>query len=253
MSEFQIDDEGSGKNDRSTIEFPYYDLESAIRIAQVIHERAGGRCSLDQLAALLEMAPNTGGFRARISPARTFGLITSERSAVFLTELGEQIVDPSHEAAARIEAFLTVPLYRALFDKFRSKLLPKTEGLERSIVELGVAPKQAGKARNAFERSAQLAGFFDNGKDRLIEPIRREVSAKTVVNAPAEIEQIPHRPVRESNNPLISGLFEKLPSQGSTWEEKDRIKWLSAANTIFDLLYEGEASITISSSRTNGT
>ena len=37
---------------------------------------------------------------------------------------------------------------------------------------------------------------------------------------------------------LIEGLIKKLPPESSAWATRDRYKWLQAANTIFDLIYE---------------
>jgi hypothetical protein len=39
------------KRFRSEIEFPYADLESAVELAQTIHEKAGSSCETDELAA----------------------------------------------------------------------------------------------------------------------------------------------------------------------------------------------------------
>ena len=36
--------------------------------------------------------------------------------------------------------------------------------------EVGVSPKQTGKARQAFMRSPRQAGFFAHGEDRLVRP-----------------------------------------------------------------------------------
>ena len=41
------------KRERSTIEFPYADLDLAIRIAQTIYDRAGTSCETRQLAGWL--------------------------------------------------------------------------------------------------------------------------------------------------------------------------------------------------------
>lgn len=43
-----------------------------------------------------------------------------------------------------------------------------------------------------------------------------------------------------SEQPLIQGLFEKLPSPGP-WAQSARQHWLDAAKVIFDLVYEPEA------------
>lgn len=40
--------------------------------------------------------------------------------------------------------------------------------------------------------------------------------------------------------PLIRGLIEKLPEAGSKWNLVDRAKWLNAAASNFDLMYESE-------------
>jgi hypothetical protein len=56
--------------------------------------------------------------------------------------------------------------------------------LEREIVELGVAEKQKDKARQVFERSADQAGFFEHGPNRLVMPgIAARHSAKMTSRA----------------------------------------------------------------------
>ena len=37
------------------------------------------------------------------------------------------------------------------------------------------------------------------------------------------------------------GLIKKLPPESTAWATKDRYKWLQAANTIFDLIYDESA------------
>ena len=53
-------------------------------------------------------------------------------------------------------------------------MLPPAAALEREMGQLGVASKQTGKARQAFERSAEQAGFFAHGADRLVMPVGLE-------------------------------------------------------------------------------
>lgn len=40
------------------------------------------------------------------------------------------------------------------------------------------------------------------------------------------------------HDPMIVGLFKKLPPADSSWETADRIKWLKTAANIFGLIYE---------------
>jgi hypothetical protein len=51
------------------------------------------------------------------------------------------------------------------------------------------------------------------------------------------------------HDPLVLGLFRKLPEPDEDWPAKDRLKWLQPAANIFDLVYKGEGGITVSLAR----
>ena len=51
------------------------------------------------------------------------------------------------------------------------------------------------------------------------------------------------------HDPLILGLFRKLPAPDEDWPAKDRLKWLQTAANIFDLVYKGEGGIVVSLAR----
>jgi hypothetical protein len=162
--------------------------------------------------------------------------------------------------AARARAFLTVPLYQRVYDEFRGKQLPpRPHGLEQAFVRLGVATKQRTNARLAFDRSAKQAGFFDNGNDRLVEPIIAG-GASAERGQPATV--VPDvepgtkagrllRKIRSDEeggddlHPFIQGLLDTLPAPNSTWAIEGRAKWLQAAANIFDLIYMGDGTISI--------
>src|SRR5579883_3226207 len=159
------------KRKMSSIAFPYYDLENIMEIARKIHEQAGHQpCEVADLAGWLGQTITSGTFRLRMSAARMFGLIKGDRGQVQLSDIGIRAVDPATERQARAEAFLSVELYRAIYEKFRGKMLPSQSGLENEMVALGVAEGQKDKARQTFERSARQARFFDHGADRLVMP-----------------------------------------------------------------------------------
>ena len=107
------DDGADSKRERSTIDFPYMDLGMAISVANGVHARVGGgACQHDELAVQLGLSPSSSAYRTRISTARMFGLIASERGsdAVRLTDLGSRIVDSTQARDAR--ARVTWPLSR---------------------------------------------------------------------------------------------------------------------------------------------
>lgn len=58
------------------------------------------------------------------------------------------------------------------------------------------------------------------------------VQAKPVLQVPPPVRKQP-----EGNDPLIEGLFSKLPAPESEWPLQARQKWLQTAANIFDLMY----------------
>lgn len=228
-----------GKRERSSILFPYQTLDDAIAIAKAIHELHGSSCQYDQIAAHLKQSPNSSGFRIQVGSAKTFGLVTTGQGTVTLTTLGTKICDPQQERAARVEAFLAVPLYNAVYEKFKGNALPPTTGLEAAVVSMGVAQKQKERARQVLQRSAQQAGFFQFGNDRLVLPAFK-ASAAPIVNPP-EPEEPEKKKTKDEDDeelhPFIRGLLKKLPAPDSEWPMDGRAKWLQTAANIFDLMY----------------
>jgi hypothetical protein len=156
-----IDQEGSDETrERSTIGFPYNDLEQAVRVASAVHRIGGTSSTREQLAADLKVSSTGGGFSLLLQTAKTFGFVTYGQGSIQLTQLGQQINDHKQEKAAKATAFLTVPLYKAIYDKYKTGTIPPAAALESEMAGLGVAKKQTDKARQVFHRSAQQAGFF---------------------------------------------------------------------------------------------
>jgi hypothetical protein len=58
-----------------------------------------------------------------------FGLIETTNGNHKLTPLGRAIVDPQQEREARARAFLNVPLYKAIYDKYKGGVLPPAAAL----------------------------------------------------------------------------------------------------------------------------
>ena len=162
---------GESKREQSTILFPYLDLNVGIEVAKAIYEARGhGGVEAHELAAQMDQTVS-GAFRLKTGTARIFGLTEKDgRDATRLSELGRAIIEPETEKAARAEAFMRVPLYAAIYEKYKGQRLPPMKALEREMQSLGVSSKQADKARQAFDRSAKLAGYREHGDDRLVRP-----------------------------------------------------------------------------------
>lgn len=227
---------------RSTIGFPYADLANAEQLVRAVYEH-GRDCTVDQLAAWVSPPVNaqSGGFRSRVTAAQMFGLLERMRGRgrLGLTDLADRIFDPSTAADARVEAFMNVPLFAAVYDAYAGRRLPPAEALEQHIGQLGVAPKQVTRARQTLMGSAARAGFLHAEEGRLVTPARNGVPADEPSpegGGPKESEPPPKTPL-PLQDPMLRGLFERLPDAGSDWGKRARDHWIAAARTIFVLVY----------------
>jgi hypothetical protein len=154
------------KRDRTLIEFPYTDLKRAQELTKALAD-AGGKVWIDQtnLAVAMDMSAAGGTFRGRLSAARMFGLVETEGAKVRISDLGLLVLEEATAKAARAEAFLRVPLYKAMHEAYAGLVLPPAAAVERQMATFGVPPKQTERARQAFASSAQEAGFIaSNGR-----------------------------------------------------------------------------------------
>ena len=237
-------DVGKQERERSTISFPYMDLDDALAVASGIQRTSGpSPCTHDQLAAELNLSMNSSGYRMRLSAARIFGLIDTERGGgVRLTALGLRSVDETQARRAKVDAFLSVPLYRALVEELRGKVVPPPAALERVIAALGVSPKQTDRARQAFERSAQSAGFFDKGRDKLVSPAFNDGDTRDKQeNKKGSGGGRGGNGEDDDLHPLIQGLVAELPNKREEWPVEKRVHWLQIAVNTFSLLYGNQS------------
>jgi len=235
---------------RSTIKFPYGDIEDALKVAEAIHTNYGLGCELEQLAAQLSSTTTSSSFRTKLSTAKTFGVIAGRRKRAELTDLGRQIVDPTHTASARVTSFLGVPLYKALYEEFSGGLLPGDSGIEAEMIKLGVTRNSVDRARQAFQRSADAAGFFAQGRNRLVKPaagngavpedehVESQGMADSAGASPTggEFRNDP----RLELHPLLDGIWATLPPVDGSFSKSQRERWLQMAQLALEMVYGGE-------------
>jgi hypothetical protein len=223
--------------ERSIIKFCYEDLSSAQTVVKALHSQYGGRATYDQIAAELQSSPISGAFRNKVSAARLFGFVTVERQGfISSTALGTSLLDERTASDAKAEGFLHVPLYAQLYDRFRNSTLPGDKGLENVIREMGVAAKQVVTARQVFQRSAQQAGYFRHGRDRLVKPPRGIVTESGYAEERTDERQEEGQPGMQAD-PLLASLFQKLPPKDEGFSKSQRDNFVTALNAIFTLVY----------------
>jgi hypothetical protein len=147
--------------------YPVYDLEDSIALARAVRDKGGGAVSAHQLAGFLDYSgTNNGAFIRRLAAARYFGLIQDSGKLVSVTRLANTILAPERpgedDRRARVEAFLKVPLFKALYERYKTGSLPPEAGLRNAFETQFELPRaQTQRAYRAFIDSARQAGFFD--------------------------------------------------------------------------------------------
>lgn len=223
---------------RSTVPFPYAALSDGEAVARELQNYGGG-ASPEDLANALGQKARSGAFRQKVSSARLFGLVSVARGEVSLTPLGRRILDPERRDAARVQAFFNVPFYKDVFETYRGETLPKPSALDADFVRRGVSPKSASTSRQVFLRSAELAGFFLRGPNRLILP---PVGASGVPGAAGERDKSP--PAEKTSRgdsagatttlaPALESLWLTLLRDGAGWDAARVKAYVDGARNVY--------------------
>lgn len=170
--------------ERSAIGFPAYGLADSVAVADTIHNKGGGLVNRGQLAALLDYkSTQNGAFMSRMSSAKMFNLVAEQAGQLSLTATATMILMPEsidQQRAALVNAFLAVPLFKAIYNEYLGKELPQGLGLQNAMRNrFKIAPKRIDIAIKNFFESAEKANFFETrgSKTQLIIPVIR--TAKT--------------------------------------------------------------------------
>lgn len=146
---------------------PVYSLADSLAVADAIYKKGGGSASNDQLAAFLGYkSTNNGSYLSRVAAARIFDFVGGQGNSLTITLRAQSILMPEYTHTARaatIQAFLDVPLYKAIYDEYHGKDLPSVPfGMSNALrTRFGVAPSRVEGGLRAFLDSADQAGFFE--------------------------------------------------------------------------------------------
>jgi len=228
-------DEGATERQRSAIVFPYGSLGDAEDVAEKLQETYGGSATPDQLAHALGSTLKSGGFRVKLATARTFGVLDGTRGAANLSTLGRRLVDPTTRDDARVEAFLAVPLFAEIFKEFQGQLLPADAGLEKKMADLGVSTKQTAKARSAFQRSAERAGFFQMGRNRLVKPPTNLPDSKGPTGPEKSSAMPPATSPSATAEPVLA-MWHKLLREGRDWSAQQTHDYVEKTRQLQEFL-----------------
>jgi hypothetical protein len=169
---------------------------------------------------------------------------TERYEAIRLTELGRLVVDAQREREGRAKAFLSVPLFRAVFDKFKGGVLPPPAALEKELVSLGVASTLKDMARRVLERSAEQAGYYDHGRERLVMPGVAPPGDHQSTGASEKGGGISGSGGGGGTglnlDPLLIELLRKIPSKEEGWAPSRRVRWFRTFAMNVSQIYDGD-------------
>ena len=149
----------------SEVRFPVYSLLDSLEVARAIHEKGGGLASNEQLAVFLRYrGSNNGSYLARVAAARMFDFVAGEGSRLTISPRAQTILMPVYKEQVEqglLDAFMGVPLYRAVYEEYLGKDLPSPFGMTNALrTRFGVAPSRVEPALRALMESADQAGLF---------------------------------------------------------------------------------------------
>ena len=110
-----------------------------------------------------------------------------------------------------------------------------------------MSEKQKGRARQVFERSAEQAGFFEHGKNRLVAP---GVASGQHPPKGKDVGSGNDSGTGGSDDPLIRALIQKLPPNGP-WSADERVTWLKMLTMAFQITYGPDEAIEIKKEAAN--
>ncbi len=204
----------TAKRSLSKISFPYSDLAETEAAARRV-AGSGGQCRPEQLSAWLgHVKLDSGAFRNKVAAAKLYGVLEGGRNGLALTGIGRRLVDEAHARQARVEAFLSVPLYLKIYEAHRGKAMPGVMALELEMLRHGVSRTQVKAARQVFLRSAEQAGFLEAGPGHLVLP------SGTVFPVAASPGQTPGGAYPK----VVEAILEQAP-WGQEWTEQAFDEW----------------------------
>lgn len=243
---------------------PYYTLDQSIEVAKVIHEKAGGSCDRAQLATLLNYnGVKNGAFLTRVTAAKIFGLISQHGDQLTVTDSAHKIlhpVTPSQGERAKVDAFLTVGLFRKAFDEFNGINLPDEVGLKNLfLTKYQIVEERTGPSVRVMLDSAEQAGLFRaaGNRSKMVMPLTAAspVIAAARDAAPSGLNgerSEEHGVLRrggsggggssgggEDDNidPAILGLLRRLPPGGTALSAKRRKEFIDAIVAAVAYIY----------------
>lgn len=171
------------KRERSAL-YPMITVDDCFEIIESIDKIGGKVYSNGSIAQALGMSEKTNSFRSKISTLRQYGLISGNQGTFKLTEISNEYLYPTQDEQkkqAKLKAFLGVPLYKKLIEKYENQVLPSIDKLANVLLgkEFGLTKGTKDSAADNFLKSLEQLDLVVNGV-LVINPLENKVDGADV-------------------------------------------------------------------------
>jgi len=143
------------------IDYPHASLAKSTELAKAVYD-LGGSCGLEMCAEQMGKKVG-GGFKAIVSSSSKYGLITNNRGQLETTDLFRDYhLSYTSEEKAQIlrTAFLRVPLFKDIYERFKQQQLPVGIFDKLLIREFDVNQQVASRVAKYFVEGAKATGLL---------------------------------------------------------------------------------------------
>jgi hypothetical protein len=157
----------SNKTDSAAWKYPVTSFQNALEVAHAVAEAGGANADVQNpvTAHALHASHTSGAFAARLSSARTYGMIIGGRNGYRLTDGAKRYFFPASEADKRqglFELLAAPPIFSEIIKRFDGNKLPGTEMLANVLMrEMKVPESWKERVARFFLKAAQDAGVVD--------------------------------------------------------------------------------------------
>jgi hypothetical protein len=176
--------------------FPRLSLSGAIKII-VTASKFGKTWPKEQFAGFGSQSgagsAKSGAFTIRVASLRDYGLITSTKDAVSITDLGVKISKPvtdlERENAIR-QAFLSVTPFKNLYEGLEHEVeLPLDQVKQYAVFTLGVSRESMDKFIGVFIDSGRFVGLVSYSKESSTITLQKIETAQPVVQDKSTVDE----------------------------------------------------------------
>lgn len=147
------------------VDYPRASMKNCFVLADAVNE-LGGQSSAAMAADKLNKQSTSGAYKALIGAAVKYGLLINKKGQLVVSELYRDVklaYDEKEATKVTQKAFLSPPLFNAVFVRFENKSLPINHFEKLLIREFDVPEQLASRVANYFLEGAKQCEMLGEG------------------------------------------------------------------------------------------